>query len=148
MEIGEKKNRNIFRTEEIMVLNNIYYLKYNKELQNFHDKKRFPWHLKIVIEAKLFFSDPFKKELELELQKKIYEKLKRVLGKYCRIVEVAKIEKPDSIELHWYLCSVYIDYLKVKKVVDKIKLKRNIKFFLSKDQKWDNVQFFLKVHPK
>lgn len=140
---NEKKVGSKVRLEEVAVLNNIYCLKYNLGLQNYNDKKQYPWHLKIVIEAKLLISNTIEKEKELKSQRDIDQKLKRALKNYCRIKELLEIIKSDSRELHWYLCSIDIDYVEIKKVVDNIKKEKYIEFFLYKDEKWSNVELYL-----
>jgi len=142
MTTEKSKFQDKFRTEKITVLNNVISVKYNESLDVFLHKDQYPWHLKMIIETRFLFSNARIIEQEEILQSEINKDLRQILSKYCKIKQVVVIEKKALKELHWYLSSVDIDYLKMKAVIDEIKYKRFIWFYLSYDERWDNIQTY------
>ena len=143
MSTCERKYRNKFRSENITIFNDVINLKYNEGLNNYPYKNQYPWHLKIIIETRFLFSNARNIEQEEILQNEINKSLSEVIGKYCKIKQVVELEKQCLKELHWFMNSVEIDYLKVKEAIDSIKYKRFIWFYLTYDSKWDNIQTYL-----
>ncbi len=137
-----KKYQSNFRTRKAAIFNDVISLKYNEGLDNDQNKKLYPWHLKIIIESRFLFSSAYNVMQEKLLQSEIKSNIKQTLSKYCKIKQVVELEKQGLKELHWYINSCEIDYLKVKEVIDTIKHKRFIWFYLDFDEKWSRVQAY------